>query len=78
MNCFVSEGLVRSAKINFAEEVELVSSFYSVLISSSDAKPLRTMLEPAADSERAIPNPMPDRDPVITAVLPFKNWPIMT
>lgn len=74
----MSLGFVRSAKMNLAEEVELVSSFYNVRIYSSDAKPLRTMLAPAAERERAIPKPMPLREPVTTAVRPFKNWVNMT
>jgi hypothetical protein len=74
----VSLGLVRSAKMNLAEEVEVVSSFSSALISASPAKPFRTMLDPAAERARATPSPIPERDPVTTAVLPLRKAPNMT
>jgi hypothetical protein len=50
----VSLGLVRSAKMNLAEEVEVVSSFSSALISASLAKPFRTMLDPSAERARPL------------------------
>src|SRR6516225_9949634 len=44
-------------------------------MSDSPPSPLRTMLQPARASASAMPRPMPDVDPVTTAVLPLRDMP---
>lgn len=69
----LSAGFMRSAYMNFAELFLVVSYFSTLAIYYWEANPLRTMLAPAAESDLAIPSPIPLSDPVTIAVLPFKN-----
>ena len=70
-----SAGLVKSAKTNLAFEWALVRAAYVCFISSSGAKPLRTTLAPEAARDLAMPRPMPESEPVTTAVLPLRKSP---
>jgi len=77
MSVLQSAGFVKSAKTNLAWELALVNSFSVLRISYSEAKPLSTTLAPEAAKDLAIPKPMPESDPVTTAVFPFKKCPII-
>jgi hypothetical protein len=58
--------------MNLAVLPSFESYFSSLAIYYSEANPFKTILAPAAESDFATPNPIPLRDPVTTAVLPFK------
>lgn len=73
MMFLLSAGFVKSANINLALTPLLAIEDSTFLIYSSEAKPLRTILAPAADNCLAIPSPIPLNEPVTTAVLPAKN-----